>query len=730
MYIPKSLYIKNFLSHKETYYEWEENKPILIIGRNLTDGGQSANGSGKSTFNEAITVAIKGDPLRDVKIKDLIFDGEEQSTIIWKLLNSNTLEELAITRNIYIKKASDCKVTLGSKDIILSSVGEYKKWILDEFGFSEEDFFNFFLLTLENQYRPFFSLTDTPKKAIINRFSGANRVDDVFPVLDQDLSVKKQELLGVQQSIDRLDGKKGALVEILNDLKNQNLSELKDQKIDLIKDKIEEIEAECEGKNYQIEQTEIAINLQEQEKLQLEQIKPDTKKQEELTTQIQTVKDSLTALELKQKEIEAEKEQSRKDILQKEKELDVKTRESLTEIDQLDKEIEQKKAEYSAGELRIKKQKAALESQMAESITCPSCAHIFSLKDDTFDAVKVAHEIKHLETRLTAAQKVFKEQEKTQQELAEVRSEVRAEQSEAQKEIAILIQQLNAKFESKLKASKDSIDEANNQIKTINSTLRELYEQESAHLNKISAINSKLNLTKSNLALYQKQFKDLIEEIASKNADITRIKSEPLEDNSVKEKELQNQIAELDKQYSVYTDSYEKIEAQIVKINVWINHFKSFKSHLANKSIKNIEDHTNLFLQEMKTDLSVEIEGFRMLSTGKLKEEISTSILRNGLQKKPYGRFSRGERARIDLASILAMNELVNVNAKNGLSMIIIDEILDSCDSTGISNLMEGLLRLDKTVMLISQNEAKDFKNNTLIFEKENGETKIILPTN
>src|SRR5690606_17221916 len=100
------------------------------------------------------------------------------------------------------------------------------------------------------------------------------------------------------------------------------------------------------------------------------------------------------------------------------------------------------------------------------------------------------------------------------------------------------------------------------------------------------------------------------------------------------------------------------------------------KSYLANLSLKNIEELVNFYLTKMNTDLSVEIEGYKQKGK-KITEKITETILRGMTPIGSYNRFSGGERGRIDVASILANQTLINNNASpKGLDLIIIDEVL------------------------------------------------------
>ena len=71
-----------------------------------------------------------------------------------------------------------------------------------------------------------------------------------------------------------------------------------------------------------------------------------------------------------------------------------------------------------------------------------------------------------------------------------------------------------------------------------------------------------------------------------------------------------------------------------------------------------------------------------LLKSGKVREKISISLLRDGVDCGSFGKFSAGEAARVNLATILAMQKLVNANCddEKGLDLLVLDEILEAVD--------------------------------------------------
>ena len=62
---------------------------------------------------------------------------------------------------------------------------------------------------------------------------------------------------------------------------------------------------------------------------------------------------------------------------------------------------------------------------------------------------------------------------------------------------------------------------------------------------------------------------------------------------------------------------------------------------------------TNEFLQDIGSDIRIRFDGYTVLKSGKVREKISISLLRDGMDCGSFGKFSAGEAARVNLATIL-----------------------------------------------------------------------------
>ena len=170
-----------------------------------------------------------------------------------------------------------------------------------------------------------------------------------------------------------------------------------------------------------------------------------------------------------------------------------------------------------------------------------------------------------------------------------------------------------------------------------------------------------------------------------------------------------------------------EIQAQYNELVQQKANFVSFKTYLANQKIDAISQIINSFLEEIGSDIRVNIEGYRVLKSGKLSEKITINLLRNGVDCGAYGKFSGGEKSRVELASILAIQALTNSACEDGkgLDFVALDEILEACDFEGISAACDTLNKLHKTALVITQNPIAENYPYQLIVTKQNGISTI-----
>lgn len=690
MYSPISLKIKNIISFKgEHSYDFSKD-PKVISGCNYDNPSQKINGAGKSAFIEALALGFSGSSIRDVKTKELVNRDSKDGEVEIVLSNSKFKRNLKIWRKVYSgSKSAECRVWLGEEEVRLSDINSYNKFIFDELGLTKDDFFNFYLLVQAN-YSPFLRVGDVKKKEIINRFSGADSIDQLIPLVKADLTMFDPEFDRVNRSIENERGKISAYDESLIELDEKQKS-WKTEKANQLAQVHQDIKMSQQKINDS--RVDVEILIEESKALRSDLIVKDystsklrvNKKIGEIKASSASLKEEVATLTTSISQVKSQKVY--RDAIDK-----IKLEEQNLNI-LIQSNKEEKK--------ELEELKSELEVQLLDVIECPKCTHHFSFKNEEFNEAEAKVSLGEIDGMI----------EEVVSNIAKFTKQIDEDLSE--RKLAI-----NAKILNEQQSIKDSIESKNEEITKLNTNL--------------VSLNQEINIFNQNEAKEVEDIKSKISEMRRirklRDRETMMIKSylkncEAIEAVDLKgdEKKIKDNKKISEAKVIELTAEFDQLTQDRKSIAEWETNFKNFKSFVANQSIKNIEDYTNLFLKEMGSDLGIFLDGFTTLTTGKLKEQISVDVLRGGFNEGSYGAFSGGERGRIDICVILAIQQLININCSSGgLDLLICDEILDQIDTLGLESIINSLQNLERTIMVVSQNEINSLKEHVLLIEKRN----------
>ena len=624
MWTPTYIEFENFISHKNSRFEFAENKTFLIQGENRDDDGQESNGSGKSAIIEAITFALTGDSFRKVRAVDLIYNNEKESNVRLQLINNLTKQELVIYRSIKRKGGTEVKIMLNNEPAVQPSVNDYNKYILELLDITKEDLTNYFIIS-KDKYESFLLSTDSKKKNIIARFTSIDFFADIDNNINSDISENNKEINDIEKIITANNAKIEVYdIEELDD-EEEIFENNKKQKLSNISAKIDEI-------SQRIENNDKLINeLIESQKIVQNELK------------------------------------NKKSTESFEKELE-KIGEDENKINNLYYETQKTVQEYQETIMNLK-------SKLKTLITCPNCQFEFSNIDKDFNVHETKELLPILETTLSETKEKQQEYKSQQQYIANKKSEIL-------KNISIVRKQ-NQQLENQLNI-------INNDIRTKNSIKDDLNR-------KISDLNEELN-------------------------EVEKTKYVP-----VAKKDNTEIIAKLEKENEKHSKEIDKVKEQIQLNTNWLYNFKKFRTFLINKSIDSVEAYTNLFLNKIKTNLNIKLDGYKLLSDGKtIRENITVDILRDGKKEGVIDKFSNGEKIRIDICNILALQKLINLNSKSGgLNLLILDEIIESVDASGVNEILHQLNKLSQCIYVITHASNMHNFENKINVVKENKVSRI-----
>lgn len=778
---------ENFISFKKMRVEIPRHQCTLIYGINLDNDKQKNNGTGKSSLIEAIAFGLTGEPLRGVdKAEEIINDHADTAHVVLELSNDYDNTQFIIDRTLSRKAPQQihcAKYDADGNEIdkdktVQPSVLDYNRYILDEIGLTKDDIYSNFILS-NTRYKSFFEANDKQKKAMINRFSGADIVDEAIANLQVDklpyqdafdkakeskitadakVEVVDQQIKSMISNQESFEQDKAGRIQKLEDQIAEKREELRSNK-ETIKaanarlDKIDEVGAQIEDMQddkYSLTEAYDKIHqLLEENKLNSVKDYPAmvresdrvinecTAKKKEQQERLDNLNNQLDNANKKLSEAKDACTEIEKDN----KLQDEKSKDKLAELgDAIDKlRFDVGKQRKKTSSLRDASDDLDLlirdaNNKLHGTITCPKCGHQFFLKgDESVEDVKkkidelqaelkkykqAIEKSKQEEVTLDKKSEELNERKEQERKLIHERNEqlaqLRSNLSEVSSKVSVIANEIGevkydiAKLQNKIEGEEGRIDGLmNNMLQAALDIIDNALDKGERDVKSIKERNIAI---KSSIEAYEKS----IETIRNSSQDALRA-------------QLEQSLAELKTVRQNANNELEEAKKELDKYVLQEKHFVEFRSYLANKKVEAIAGVTNYFLELIGSDLRVEMLGYKKLKNGSIRDKITVNLLRGGVPCGSFCKFSGGERARVNLASILGLQRLTNNSADKGrgLDIVVLDEILEASDTTGIESSCEALNRLKVTSLMVTQNPIVGAEVSTLVVKKENGYSMI-----
>lgn len=761
-----SIYARNLCAFKELNYQLRQDCTTLIFGNNMDNDSQGSNGSGKSAMLEAIAIGLTGEPLRKIKMEEIINDAEDEA-VVRVVLSNQAGYKMTVNRRLSRKNPQAIQILVqtgpydtDTEEITQATVADYNKYVLESIGLTKDDLYANFILS-KNKYTSFLSSSDREKKEIINRFSNGNMVDESIAALQADIIPIEQELseatttvavingridtlrqqinMALQESTERsqkkaerVAGWKQAIVEKrnnirdLNDMINEANNVLdKYAECDTMLQKYEESDkslSEC-YKNicslFNDSQLAYPTDYTVETTQQQSQIKALNKELAELTKQASKSDKALIAAKATYEKVKARYDKFQEEYGTKSEAIQKKIDELLAAISALDKENSTLNTQYCA----LIQDIADLEKQLAGVIVCPKCQYEFTLANN----IDIVDTRTRLQDRQGEAKDIKQTIEQNRENIADYTEKgrtIRTKQNE--------LLNNKAEWSQKITEAQTAVDNATRNNSSIASQIAKLNTQ-IAQLTK-AIKDARVHLFDEAYDLLDAAYKVQERKIDNAKLNINNAEGaiqsyeESLKDI---EKAVETDII-ANLQTSLTTNEKNLVEAisKQEAIQQKLNSFKAqeatfieFKTYLANTKINALSQMTNEFLDNIGSDIHIHLSGYTILKSGKVRDKISISLLRDGIDCGSFDKFSAGERARVELATILAMNKLTNASCddEKGLDLLVLDEILEAVDEQGLNNIFNALNHLQITSLVVSHgNIAESYPYRTVV-NKLNG---------
>ena len=369
-----------------------------------------------------------------------------------------------------------------------------------------------------------------------------------------------------------------------------------------------------------------------------------------------------------------------------------------------------------------------IKTKLAGTITCPQCSHKFLLSDKDFNVEKARTTLWKSEKEIEKIENIINKHSKKISEYEElVVSSKKGKNNLASQ---------NNNWLEKLNEAQGKINRATSKINELTIQQQRISNAISLTQNELESIRKKIfdeayRLIDDAFSEKERQIKQLDNNIEAAKGSIETLQStiKEIKESSDTEiiESLKASLKEFTKKSTTAILERSKIESKLNTLKCQEQRFVEFKTYLANTKIEALSKITNEFLENIGSDIRVKFSGYTILKSGKLRDKISISIIRDGVDCGSFGKFSEGEKARVNLANILAMHKLINVNCENGkgLDLLVLDEILESVDEDGLANMFSALNNIGTTAIVVSHGNVAENYPYKLIINKQNGESYI-----
>ena len=627
-------------------------------------------------------------------------------------------------------------------------------------GLTKEDIFSNFILS-KHKYLSFLSSSDREKKEIINRFSNGVIVDESIIALQEDMVPIQELLKQAELSVANHTGRVETLQEQINTAITESTerSQKKAERIANWNKAIADKRNHIREQNILINKAnEILDQYDKTDKVlqKLENGKKDAKEcfeiiSEHFASHTLPLPRNFAAISIKnQKELEVvakEYAEVQKQLTQHDKKIVIAKNsydKLLKQYEKFQEDFDKKstKAEEKINMLlssvnkletdnsRLRTQRVQLEAdiadlqkQLAGVIVCPKCQHEFTLANDIdINDVKLK-----LQDRKGESQDILNSIETNERSIAEITAEGRKARQEQDR-----LNNCKIEWSTKITETCTALDE--------------LSRGASSLANKMQALQNQMNILQKSIEevrvnLFDDAYAILDEAIQRQESEIKRAElninnangaiqsyEESIHDiENASETDMIETLKANKKKYekelTLAISQKENVEQKLNSYKEQEATFIEFKTHLANTKIDALSHITNEFLEAIGSDIRIAFSGFTVLKSGKIRDKISISIIRDGVDCGSFDKFSEGEKARVNLANILAMHKLTNINCDDnkGLDLLILDEILEATDEQGLSNIFDALNQLQITSLVVSHgNIAENYPYKTVV-NKLNG---------
>ena len=768
----RNIEAENLCAFRHLSYAPRQGVTTLIFGDNRDNDSQQSNGAGKSALLECIAIGITGSPLRKIRAEEIINDAAGECRIGLHLTNDVSREELLVSRHIPRKGTSTVACTLrrdgkkvDTEEAVQPSVDAYNRYILDKLGITRDELLNNFILS-KYRYEDFLSSSDREKKEIINRFSNGILVDGAIARVEEDIAPLVTEQQKVNLELAGIDGRIGMLQEQIDreTAAGEERGRTREARIAELEAAIATKREQARLRGESVAGADSALEKVRQADETLQELESSDIPLEECLKAIETFMplfpdarrtDWSRILELKKEDLEvaranlanldaavrlAEETLAKKRAAWEEfkagydgfcsgyEERTADFRSRLLDIDRQLRDLAGRLDNLRRTRRTISAGIDELSNKLAGTITCPACGHEFLVAHPGFDIEAGTKDLRMRQQQLSEINGRIEAGEQQTEEVEMRQSRIRAERRTLEDDRHGWEQRLSD-HERSVRGAADNVESVERNRKRVHAEIAALQEEIDGIRRKV--FDEVFGFIDERNAALDREKRKAGEDIRAAECAVETLQETIREVNEAATTDLTRSLRaamKQEKQRSTQTAKRKfEVDDKVRALEVQRERFVQFKTYLANTKIEALGRVTNEFLAGIGSDIRVRFDGYTMLKSGKVREKISVSLLRDGVDCGSFGKFSAGEAARVNLATILAMQKLVNANCDDGkgLDLLVLDEILEAVDEAGLASMFEALNALGGTVLVVSHGNVAEGYPHKLVIVKEHGESRI-----
>jgi DNA repair exonuclease SbcCD ATPase subunit len=238
----KDLTVKNFMSvgNATQAVNFCTEQLTLVLGENLDQGGDdsgSRNGTGKTTIVNALSYALFGQALTNIKKDNLInkINGKNMLVTV-EFEKDGKLYRIERGRKPNVLKFYIDDQVIDDQDVDDEGQGdsrETQKDIDELFGMSHDMFKH--IVALNTYTEPFLSMKANDQRAIIEQLLGITLLSEKAEMLKEQIRISKDDILQESAKIDAVKKSNDRIQESINSLKLKQSAWQKNKETDITK---------------------------------------------------------------------------------------------------------------------------------------------------------------------------------------------------------------------------------------------------------------------------------------------------------------------------------------------------------------------------------------------------------------------------------------------------------------------------------------------------------------